>query len=472
MTLFLRHQIEQSARIALPWVVVCLVLIASAVVSQLPRTLTLLAIAGLVAVLGAILLLQRPGLGLVALIPACLVVPLELGTGSQSSINAGMLLVVGMLGLWLLETAARKEPIQLARSRTVTIPLLLLVCSAVVSFVVGQLPWFPVAPAPLRAQIGGVAVYVISGGAFLLAAYRIRDLHWLEWMVWTFLAIGTLYVVAALVPTLSQQLGRLVQFQHGSTGSLFWVWMVALAFSQALFNRRLNLVWRLMLAALAVATLYLAVAHMYDWKSGWLPPLAAIAAILLARWWQFVIPMGVGGLWFVADMVSEIIASDTYSFDTRVEAWVILAEIIQKSPVFGLGPANYYWYTPLYSIRGYYVQFNSHSQYVDLVAQLGIVGLVLFLWFAWEVGRLGWRLRRQASDGFMQAYIYGALGGLAGTLIAGGLGDWILPFVYNIGLAGMRSSLLGWFFLGGVVAIEGMILRSASGMSRGGEPQL
>jgi hypothetical protein len=38
-----------------------------------------------------------------------------------------------------------------------------------------------------------------------------------------------------------------------------------------------------------------------------------------------------------------------------------------------------------------------------------------------------------------------------------------LPFVYNIGLAGFRASVLGWLFLGGLVSLEQM--------SRGAEEQ-
>jgi len=36
------------------------------------------------------------------------------------------------------------------------------------------------------------------------------------------------------------------------------------------------------------------------------------------------------------------------------------------------------------------------------------------------------------------------------------LADWVLPFVYNIGLAGFRASVLGWLFLGGLVTLEQM----------------
>jgi hypothetical protein len=39
-------------------------------------------------------------------------------------------------------------------------------------------------------------------------------------------------------------------------------------------------------------------------------------------------------------------------------------------------------------------------------------------------------------------------------LAAGMLGDWVIPFVYNIGFKGFQASIFGWIFLGGLVAME------------------
>jgi O-antigen ligase len=143
-----------------------------------------------------------------------------------------------------------------------------------------------------------------------------------------------------------------------------------------------------------------------------------------------------------------------YSYMTRIAAARVMTEIIKINPVIGLGPANYYWYTPLFPILGYAVQFNSHNNYIDIIAQTGLLGLACFLWFAWEVWRLGWRLRSIVPEGFARAYVYGALGGLVATMAAGMLGDWVLPFIYNVGYDGFRSSVLGWLFLGGLMALE------------------
>ncbi len=403
----------------------------------------------------AVAFLRWPPLGLAGLIVASLVVPFAIGTGAQTSLNAVVLLLPVLIGLWLLDMVRRKE-LRLLPSRPIP-PVLALSVVAVLAFVAGYLPWLTFAQtAPLRAQLGGLAVYLLSVGAFLLVAHQVRDERWLQALTWLFLALGGLFIAGRLVPGLGRFTGAL--FQRGANGSLFWVWLVALAFSQAAFNRQLYPAWRLALAGLTLATLYSGWFQGQGWASGWLPPLAAVIVALAAGAPRLGIPIALGAGIAIAlkwqTIVAFVMTNDMYSWITRLEAWRIVLEIVKVNPLLGLGPANYYHYTPLFPILGWYVQFNSHNQYVDIVAQTGLLGLFCFLWFAWEAGRLGWRLRAQAPEGFPRAYVYGALGGLAGTLAAGMLADWVLPFVYNIGLTGFRASVLGWIFLGGLVVVE------------------
>jgi hypothetical protein len=399
--------------------------------------------------------LRWPPLGLATLIVASLVVPFAIGTGTQTSLNVTVLLLPVLIGLWLLDMVRRRE-LRLLPSRPI-LPLLALCVVAALSFVAGSLPWLIFAQtAPLRAQVGGLAVFILSAGAFLLVAHQVRDLRWLERLTWVFLVLGALYIAGRLVPGLGRFTGRL--FPSGADGGIFWVWLVALAFSQAVFNRSLRLHWRLALGVLVLAIFYIGWSHSRAWASGWLPPLVAVVVSLWAGVPRLGLPVGmvavtVGAL-NVQKIVGIVMTDQQYSLMTRLEAWRIVTEIAKASPLLGLGPANYYWYTPLFPILGWYVQFNSHNQYVDIVAQTGLLGLACFLWFAWEVGWLGWRLRARVPEGFAQAYVYGALGGLVGMLVAGMLADWVLPFVYNIGLAGFRASVLGWLFLGGLLSLE------------------
>jgi O-antigen ligase len=152
--------------------------------------------------------------------------------------------------------------------------------------------------------------------------------------------------------------------------------------------------------------------------------------------------------------IDLVMVNEQYSYITRVEAWRNVVRLASINPILGLGPANYYWNTEFTPIMGWFVRFSSHNQYIDLFAQTGIVGLACFLWFSWESTKLCLQLRTKVSDGFDRAYVYAVFGGLIGTLAAGMLADWILPFVYNITLEGMRSSVIAWLFLGGLVSLE------------------
>jgi hypothetical protein len=58
--------------------------------------------------------------------------------------------------------------------------------------------------------------------------------------------------------------------------------------------------------------------------------------------------------------------------------------------------------------------------------------------------------------------VFAGLAGLVGSLVAAALGDWLLPFVYNIGINGFRTSVLGWLFLGGLVALEQIARRTTA----------
>ncbi len=224
-----------------------------------------------------------------------------------------------------------------------------------------------------------------------------------------------------------------------------------------LFNRRLHWRWRLLLGLAVAAGLHAGLVD-HEWLAGWMPPLIAVLGVVCLgapRVGIAAVTLGsIGAALNIPRVVARLSAGDNlYSLSTRLDAWKILLQIVAKDPVLGLGPANYYHVTPLFPIRGYAVNFSSHNTYVDLVAQTGVIGLLCFAWLVWTIARAGWRLRARPSTGFTRAYAIGALGGLAGTLAAGALGDWVFPFVYNVTIAGLRASLPAWLFLGALVAL-------------------
>jgi O-antigen ligase len=298
-------------------------------------------------------------------------------------------------------------------------------------------------------------LYILSFGAFLWVANQIRSQSWLEILTWVFIVLGSVYILGRIsgLPVDNYYQNGLV------AGSMFWTWLIALMFGQALLNDRLHPMVRAFLFLVVAIGLYELYFQLYDWKSGWLPSLISIAAILVLRYpraAKIIAPLiMVPALYYLA---TRAISSDAYSWGTRIDIWLIVIDVAKISPIFGLGFSNYHFYVILVPIRGYYLYFNSHSQYVDLFAQVGLLGLICYLWFFGEAARLGLWLRKRAAAGFSQAYVYGVLGGIAGTLVAGILVDWTLPFAYNIGMAGFRASVIAWVFLGGLAALEQITL--------------
>ena len=428
------------------WVVIVATILLSAVIAY--RGIWLLAVL-LVAIVPAVMGVNRvartPAIGLILLPPAAMLIPFAIGTGSESSLNAAMLIVLGLTGIWVLDMLTREKRIRLHACPTF-LPLYVMVIMAIVAFVNGQLPWFTAPHAPITAQIGGTAVFIISICAYLLAAHHFTSVRLVEWFTWAFVIFAAGFIIIRLIPRLTFTMTG--YYQIGSTASPFWYWLVAIVCGQMLFNDKLHWRWRGLLGLLLAATMYVSMVQTFDWASGWVPSAVTIAAILLLRWPRLAFLGGLAALPLLPLALDEILTVQEYSYSTRVEAWVIMLEIIRENPILGVGPANYYFITPLFPIRGYYVEFNSHSQYFDIVAQIGIIGLLAYLWFLFQLGRLGLKLLPQVPAGFPRAFIYSALGGLVGTIVSGALGDWILPFVYNVGFIGMRSSLIGWVFLG------------------------
>jgi O-antigen ligase len=433
--------------------IITIALLASTVVSfwGSPRIylLLLVMIAGL---FGLLALLRQPNLGFIFAMLGGMFVSFV----GPSGLNVALMMIAVMLGLWILDMFVVRRNFHFIRSSSM-IPLITFLLISILAFLVSQIPWFVFArQAPITAQVASFGVYVFSIGSMILAAHLIKDERWLQIIVWVFIGFSAPYMLSYVRPL--NFIGRVYQLGL-VTESMFWTWFVALALSQAIFNHKLTRRIKWLLFILVGFTFYAGIVFGYEWKSGWVPPLMIVAILIGLRYPRLIllcIPVMVFAALYIA---VSLIAAEDYSWGTRVDAWRIVLEISRVSPFLGMGFANYYWYTPLFPIRGWAVSFNSHSQFVDLIAQTGYLGLLCFLWILFSVGRRSWDLGKRLPDGFAKAYSYGVFAGIIATLFAAFLGDWVLPFVYNVGLAGFRASVLVWIFMGGVISLEQMLLQ-------------
>lgn len=427
--------------------VIAIIVLASTIVSYWgTQRLFILLLALLSGVAFLLLLMRQIRIGFVFLLLASMFVPFS-GPGG---VNATVFVITLMLVLWLLNMLVVERQFNFINSR-IMLPTLLFIIVSILAFGMGQIPWFQFAnQAPLDAQMGGFAIFVLSLGFMLATAHLIQDTKWLEIIVWGFIGLSMPMVLSRAFDLPIGQFYR----QGFTAQSMLWTWLVALMISQLLFNSNLRRRFRWLLLIGLLLTFYVAMVKQNDWKSGWVPAaLVVVIAVGLKyiKVLRFAIPfMLIGAI----SLVQYLISTDQYSWDTRVDAWRIVLDVSKISPILGLGFANYYWYVPLFRIRGFYVQFSSHNQYVDIIAQTGVLGLLCCLWLLFEIGRLAWNLMGQLPEGFAKAYSYGTFVGLVGSVMAGFLADWLLPFVYNIGLDGFRASVLPWIFFGGLIAIK------------------
>jgi len=401
-------------------------------------------------------LLYRPQAGLALLLVGGLLVSRRIGTGTATSLNGAVLMVPVLAAVWMFHLFIRREKHAPVASRTM-VPIIAFMVVSVLATLVGQYPWLPAAKAPLTAQLGQLGIFLFSGFAFLVSAHYLRDLLWLKRITLLFILIGLVHLFTRLPGMAGRTMGLIPLVVHA--GSMFWTWLAAISFGQFLLNRDLHPFARLAAGGVTAAVLAVTLIQTTAWVSGWLPCLIAIFVILLIRYPRPLLlaaPVLAVLALIGANVVTDLATAgdNLYSLETRVAAIKSLWPILTANPILGLGPANYYKYTEIFPILGWYVSYSSHNNYLDLIAQTGLVGLGCFLWFGSAAGIVAWKLRNRVMGGFERGYVYSVIGGLAATFLAAGLGDWVIPFVYNAGFEAFRTSVLPWVFLGGLVALE------------------
>jgi hypothetical protein len=442
-----------------------LVLILAAAVGRRPSFIFL---AVPFALTGILILMRWPILGLLGLLVVALLIPIEIGTGTEVSLNLAALLVPALLSIWLMISLVEHR-VSLVPSR-VNLPLILFLLMGLLSIVISNLTWDPTVPRSDRfiiVQLAQWALFAFSAGAFWLMGNLVKNERWLHLITFSFVIFATALALVRIMP------GTEALLQQFATLSVnrapFWLLLGGLAAGQLLYNRNLSGWWRgLMAVALAAALIFVFLVQR-DRSSNWVGVAAAVGVILCLRYpllkrltLVVVLILTASGLLFRiiydfaggADKWQESGASRTVLIDRVIE-------LSMRNPITGLGPAAYRPYgltQPLAYEGAFWVepQLNTHNNYADLFSQVGILGTAIFLWFMGELAWLLWKMQKKFPDGFAGGFASSLLGISAGIMAIMALADWFLPFVYNIGFPGFQISVLVWMFLGGAIVLEQM----------------
>jgi len=376
-------------------------------------------------------------------------VPFSLPTGTGSRLVASLVITAGYAVLWLVRKMLVEKRISLYPF-PVNRPLLGFIGVTVVSLIWSNLfrdlsvrIWrtFPFV------QVASALVMILLPVSLLIVANLVQRLSTLKWMVGVMLFAGVIGLI--------QMFGG-VNLQV-NTGGLFLLWVIALSASLILFNQSITPVIKVLLGCITGAAVLWGFGLHIQWIAGWLPGIIALIGLTWLRSKKLLVIFLVVLVVLVVTnwaYFSKAIESEaSISGDTRLAAWRLNWKVTAEHWLFGTGPGGY---------AAYYMTYfpgqatATHSNYMDILAQTGVVGLAFYLWLFGSIVWFGvklWSEVRGKRD-FTTALTAAALTGTLGCLVIMAFGDWLIPFAYTQTIMGYRYAVYNWLFMGTLFSLS------------------
>lgn len=398
------------------------------------------------------LVLRRIELGLLAIFVSAAFIPLSFSTGTQSRLVFSLLVAIVVFGLWLLRAIGIERRILLIDFPGRK-PLLFFMGMTVFTLIWSNLLRDPVVEVwgsfPV-VQIAQTVVLFILPAVLLLVASYLKNLFIVKIMI-------ILTVLVGVVGTITNYLGTASLV---NSNGLFMMWFMNMTISIVLFAKGLKLLFKILLVGAALAWFNFAFGQNIEWLAGWVPSIIVISILCFLRSWRWFLAFILIILVFVGanlEYLQSVYAlENAMSGQTRLAAWEANWRVTGQHWLFGTGPAGYavYYmhYFPLEAMA-------THNNYLDLLAQMGIVGLAAFLLFLFQFLRFGWRIVHQLKGRGDLYEIMGhfAFAGTLGCAIMMAFGDWVFPFAYTQTIAGFDYAVYNMLFMGMLPAVARML---------------
>jgi O-antigen ligase len=386
--------------------------------------------------------------GVLFLLATTLFLRVGFSTGTQSPISLSLALTGALTTVWVVRMLIEDKRIRLLPS-PVNRPLLAFVGIVFLSYI-----WSNIVRDPLvvvwdsfpKVQLGALGTMILSPAATLLVANHLKTTKHLK-------ILAGFFVTAAGIGLLKTLSGVNLPFLN--TSGLFPLWVIMLTAGQALFNNSLSGRVRIGLGLAAVALFAYQFGQGISWTSGWFPPLAGTFVLMALRSRRLLIGLAIAVAIFVmvrSDYLASVFqAEETGSGITRLSAWEVNWRITRDHLLLGTGPAGYAVYYTTYVPDS---AMATHNNYIDVLSETGLVGLLMFVWLLVSVGQAAGRVvRRVPRGGFEHGLAASLLAGFVGLIVAMGLGDWFIPFAFTQGIAGYDYTVWGWMMIGAIMLL-------------------
>ena len=309
----------------------------------------------------------------------------------------------------------------------------------------------------LLPRLSTLFVMILSPVGMLIFANFLRTLDDIKRVIWYFIAFSAVNIVffmpltRALVPP-----NLTTEGQWGAWASIF-------ALGQILYNPKLSRRMRVFLIAFLAACCWVLVGLRFEWLSGWVPLLIGCTVVIFLRskvgFVVLMILLLVYGVIQREAINATFTEEQAASGDTRAAAASTALTIAENHFLFGTGPAGYFFYM---TVDDSWMFQLSHNTYVDMFAENGIVGFVIYvgMWLG-----VGWVVLRTYLVAPKRGFEGGLAASLAGiypaTLVLMGLGDWGIPFTYTQTMGGVRYTIWLWLWAGMAIALRYLVQHHA-----------
>ena len=187
--------------------------------------------------------------------------------------------------------------------------------------------------------------------------------------------------------------------------------------------------------------------------------LIVVLVVIILITLLFVIPTSLSRpdtvIYKIKSRISVSQLTQSYPIKRRMATWKFTGMIIKDRPFLGSGLGTFKYNSLSYQAKffdqgqnralyPYGIADKAHNEYLQLWAELGIIGLSIFIWFIITYFCYGLKLLRKIKDSYKQGIIIGLMGSITAVLI-----DALFGFPLHL----PATVVLFWLVLGLTVVV-------------------